>query len=135
MKEIKSFDRPTVKKIHEEFDSMMRDFAKKYGLEFEGCAARFSECELTLKGNLKYVGEIGHTSEELRDAAFFLKFSDLKNKPAELFGSRWKINGAVYECIGYKSSCRTYPLLMKKVSTGQVYKFTTASLATATLMK
>ena len=135
MSKITRFDRSNVNEIHREFNEVVKAFAAKYGLEFEAGSGSYGDYDFNLRCTLKCVDSTGYSPAEVAAADSLLREIHRADKPTHLLGSHWIIDGTEYECIGYKPSSRTYPLIMRKVRSGAEYKFRGTVLDTAVFVK
>jgi len=119
--QIKTIDKQAMQHIRPVLEAALADIATQYGIEISLGNGRFSGESGTFKLNLATISEDGEVmTSEASDYKRLAELSYTDTKPEWLF-QNFTQNGEVYQLLGEKMRARKRPMLIKRVSDGQIY--------------
>lgn len=116
MPTIKSFDRPTVRKLSEEAEAALAEVAAKYGLQLARESGSFAAGHATLKFKFSATTEAGAPAD-------FALHAQMLGLPADLYGKTFKAHGATYTVTEINLRRPRFPVSATGPEGGR-YKFT-----------
>ena len=118
-----TIDRDTLKFIRTVLQSKLDNLIE--GVKFDLGNIRFTSTNATIKVNMSLVGGSGEVQTEEKNN--WKRYAPLEGLPEDGIGKRIYVSGnsgrKLVEIIGFSSRSRKYPILVKDVLTGKIFKY------------
>jgi hypothetical protein len=132
MTQITAFNKPNIQQLRSEINAALEAIGTKFGISLQAGNASFLADNATFKLVLQ-VGEdkcIADLKAE-KAAKALLAFQPIYFSQLPL-DKHYKMDGDVFEIVGYNTRGRTRPMLIKSTKTGKEYKCSIEQLERAT---
>jgi hypothetical protein len=116
------FDKSRAKRIHDDLNALLQDFAERNGLEFQPSRARFSTYDFGKKVQFKVKSSAAQEANDSELRASFVSNARKFGYDASLFGKIVKIAGAEYRVVGVNTRSRKQPIKLERVSDKRDFK-------------
>jgi len=126
VKQIKTIDRASCKRLRDELDKVLAPLGMKLGLDISAGNATFTAENATFKVKIATLSADGTVRDE--EAEAFKKGAVLYGLKPEMLNTTFKgWNGETFEIVGLATRSRKYPVLAKDKS-GKTFKFPIAQV-------
>ena len=122
MSQLKSFDAATVREMGNELDALLGAFAKKHGIAVRPVSLRYNRVICTIKTEFT-VSEDNQGLAYSREAADFKRYAKQFDLDQDMLGKTFTNKNETLEIIGLKPMSPAYPVLVRKLSNGKLYKY------------
>jgi hypothetical protein len=123
---IAKFDKVNLNILRADINAALAAVAEKHGIKIGAGSARYLDTTATFK--LECVANGAGTGDDTVSARIDKFAEAFKRHAPMLFNdltmeATYRIGSDNYKIVGYNSRAREYPLLLKNISSGKVYKF------------
>lgn len=123
MSQLKSFDSDAIRKLDSDLNALLGEFAKKHGIAVQPVSLRYNRVECNIRTSFTVSDDMKGTAYA-KEAADFKRFAKSFGLEPEMLGKTFTTyKGDTLEVIGLRPSSRMYPVLVKKLSNGKLFKY------------